>query len=839
MTAFLALSVSGVLTCCNDDIALDPNASGEQSRYPEGTSIGFEISLDATVGNSTRADQGTSTSESDDDAIDNYVDVDGLRIIFFDTDDNFLFDASDYEIVKSNVSDYYYDEDGDDPTSRATRRWWVKVPVAVLEKYGVLETIKRNDFKIAVLANWPEDNDNKLEFAQGDKIYKISQYWKDNVYALEDNSYSHLGKKSDGIASAPGDEPAGDEEAGEEENASGPSLMGAYRNWVVNAYPSQSETMSRIQNNPSTTPYRIERVYNGGDEVKTTHIYKHIWRLWNFGNKDLIPGRADYWGERIWPEELAKVEASKDASGNYTGIGKLDNYGALYPKTSIDGIDRSDGLSFVGTNNASSSNQNNLSGTAITLRKTMSTAQHNDATKFSGNGTTAYLPANYFSFNAFATGTLKIWASSGSGSTNAYIGIQKGGTESDKADFIKGLRVKSDVIPAGSSSVINEFTFDISVTGTNNDNVPGDPVNVKIYAIDATVKIHQIEYVEDKYLYESDRQAVLPTEDFAIPMYGVQEFGAIGENLIPGQMFNMSASFSGTDHSYTYDEATGTYTESGAYVHKKLYLLRSLAKVELLLPPNVEPTHVYMRFVNRYNRCEPVDVSMPTNKAWYNIDQEATYLTEKGKFFDKTNYSSSGYNYHDYREQLAWFYGAWTQWKLNKAEGSDEWQGWDWNGQTDINVAPAKDGVFDYPRIFNTRISRSNYAHMVKSGTRNGKTRYLIYMADKNVADPNTKGRLYDTPKIAHIEFRTPTDNDENLDDNACYRIYFADKQPAPHGPGNRYDTAEEDNIKLFLPVIRNHVYRFNVVSIGGARAKSRNGEPTIVEDCEVSVSQF
>ena len=852
MATCLALFVSGMLTCCSDDVSLDGNANNK-SQYPDDTTIGFEISLDAVVGNSTRAegDTGTSTNETDDDEIDNYVDVDKLRILFFDTDDNFLFDASDYEIVKSEVSDYYYDEDGGDKSSsRATRRWWVKVPVATLEKNGVLETLKQKDFKIAVLANWPTEQE--LSFDPGDKIYKISQYWPDNIYnpvgpETDDNfrSYGHLGKIS--YISAPSEEP-GDEEG--ESDASSSGLMGAYKQWVQNAYSSQNATTEAIRNNKSATPYQIARVYNGGMDYKYT--YKHIWRVWNFGNKDLILGsdnNKEYWSQRIWPERLEKVEGFElDAQGNkvYTGkIGTLDNYGALYPKSSANGLDRSDGLSFVGTNATSSGNQNNLSGNAITLRKALSLDQHKNATKVNGNGTTAYLPTNYFSFNAFATGTLTIWASGGSSTTPGYIGIQKGGKESDKADEIKKTRVVSKAIPETKiSTEILPYTFDIAVTGTNSDNVPGDPVNVKIYAIDATIKIHQIEYIEDKYLYESDREAILPTKEYAIPMYGVQEFGAIGENLVPGQMFNMSSSYAGlNDYIYEYNEETGEYTNTmQKYKPKKIYLLRSLAKVELLLPSNVEPKHVYMRFINRYNRCEPMDVSMPTNEAWYNIDKEAKYLTEKGRFFDTNtkdiydNNSNDGYAL--YRNELAWFYGAWTQWKLNKADDSDEWEGWDWNGQN-ISVQPAEEGQFDYPRIFNTRISRSNYAHMIKSGTRNGKTRYLIYVPDKSVADPNTRGRLYDTPKIAHIELRTSNENEENLDDNDCYRIYFANTQPPPQAPGNRYDTAEEKYINNFLPVVRNHIYRFNVISVGGAMAKSRNGGAMTINDCEVTVSDF
>lgn len=760
MIACLTLSVSGMLTCCSDDNVILDSANGK-SQYAEGTTIGFDVALDANMGKPTRSDM-PSMEVGDDAEIDNYVDIakkyHDFRVVFFDENDNFLFEATQYDIKQVNDDSYV-----DGSYIRPTSRWRVEMPVAALEKAGVMDKITSNSFKIAVLANWPKNH--ALTFSENDKIYKISQYWPDNIYAENEVSYNHLPKVEDGV-----------------------SLMGAYRDWVDNEYSSQVIATEKVRENSSGTPYKIERKKDGGLQ-ETTHVYKHIWRLWNFGLTDSITGNTDFWSKQLDEEKLGKIATDG-----------LTNYGSFYEKEG-----ENDGLSFV------SGSDNQRTEQTIKMRPALSVSNHNAGVN---------LTQNYFSFNAYATGTLRVWVKSGS-TDGSYLGIQRGNDENQRVDFIQSMRnkinVDDDKDPAKLSSdelVLREF--DISVTGTNNDHVPGDPVNVKIYSVGGTTHIYQIEYIEDKYLYETDRQGKLPTKDYAIPMYGVQTFDPVKEEYLKmGQTYNLSSL---------------NILNSGErddYNHKKVYLLRSLAKVELLLPLGAEPEHVYFRFMNRTNRCEPVDVYTPTNEIWDYVDNEITLLTTKGRFFDKSIVKE----YDTYRNALAWFYGAWTEWKGDAA--------WNWNDAATYEANPAEPA----PRVFNTRINRSNYAHFIKDEvvTVPGfgqKQRYILYVPEKNVADPNVRGDMSNTPKVAHIELRYAQHNDDNLDDNGCFRIYFADKQPPQHSSENRYDYTEEDYIENFLPIVRNHIYRFIVPSIPSS-AKSRNGGAGSVEDCTMTVLDF
>lgn len=764
MIACLTLSVSGMLTCCSDDNIILESANGE-SQYVDGTTIGFDVALDANIGNSTRTDL-PSMTVGDDAEIDNYVDIDkkyhDFRVVIFDENDNFLFEATQYDIKQVNDDSY-----ADGSYARPTSRWRVEMPVAALEQAGVMSKITSNSFKIAVLANWPKDH--ALTFGENDKIYKISQYWPDNIYAENEASYNHLPKVVDGV-----------------------SLMGAYRDWVDNEYSSQAIANDMVRENPSDTPYRIERKKDGGLQ-ETTHVYKHIWRLWNFGDTELITGRTDFWTKYIDEEKLGKIATDG-----------LTKYGSFYEEEGED-----DGLRFV-----PSADDNDKTEITIRLRPAMSVSDHNAGVN---------LTKNYFSFNAYATGTLRVWAKNGSTTSNSYLGIQRGNDENQRVDFIKSIRNKIDADkeddPAKLSGECALYEFDISVTGTNNDHVPGDPVNVKIYSLGATAHIYQIEYIEDKYLYETDRQGKLPTKEYAIPMYGVQTFDPVKEEYLQmGQTYNLSS------------RNILNSGERDEYNHKKVYLLRSMAKVELLLPVGEEPEHVYFRFMNRTNRCEPVDVYTPTNEIWDNIDNEITAATLKGTFFDKDIVKE----YDTYRNALAWFYGAWTEWKDDAK--------WDWNGAATYEPDPAAPII---PRVFNTRINRSNYAHFIKDEVVNvpmygQMQRYILYVPEKNVADPNVRGDMSNTPKVAHIELRYAQHNDDNLDDNGCFRIYFADKQPPQHSSDHRYDTTEEEYLGDFLPIVRNHIYRFVVPNIpSSASAKSRNGGAEGIEGCTLNVLDF
>ena len=259
------------------------------------------------------------------------------------------------------------------------------------------------------------------------------------------------------------------------------------------------------------------------------------------------------------------------------------------------------------------------------------------------------------------------------------------------------------------------------------------------------------------------------------------------------------------------------------YKRKKVHLLRSVAKVELRIPVGYPKlTHAYLRSANRHSRCEPVDISTPTDILWNggtyrgreypNIDQEIENIKSYGKFYDSNDPGNDASRYEAYRNKLSWFYKAWTEWKPA------------WSMSNNGFTVTVPDNT-NYPHIFNTRINRSDYIHFRYAGQKNFYDCYVLYVPEKNIDDPNSHGKMNSTPpKIPHIELRFENDNEAfdgndgtNLDDNDCYRIYFTpynDRIPTIDGGYDDIEYKSDNNIlgqNILYPIVRNHIYRFTV----------------------------
>ena len=730
LAMFLALMVSGTLTCCFDYDGMVMDGEEDSS---EDFGIAFDIALNKTPENATRAADQHPDNYGED--IDNEVDIEGkyhdFRVLLFDENDNFLFEPtrSEEQYTVKPIDDYDYDEDYDYSGGVQTKRWRIRIPASVLKANNVLDKIKAENFKIAVLANWPKSNSNKLEFEAGkDKLYKLSHYWADNVYdESKDANKQALSFLSDD------------------------GKMGAYVEWVNNTFPKQGDERTAIHEHvrpDGLQPYQFKRQIGIGE-----YIYQHIWRVWNFGDDKVLSEATTnfqtYWSRKVEKEKLRLINSST----------RLDNYA---PTTE----GGEDGLSFTSGGN----NQYNENNGCITIVQGLSNSSHSDGTEITNN---------YFSFKAYAAGTLVVWARSKSNNPT-YIGVQQGNynAPADRIDNRNKLTDK-DVVKMTDPNTIYKHEFSVAVTGTNTDgsSYKGEPVNVKVYAIDGNVDILQIEYIEDDYLYNTDREGYLPSKTKLIPMYGIQEFDAIGAYFVPGRIFNLST--------------PSDMEPSDDYNRKKVHLLRSVAKVELMIPAGLQLTHAYMRSSNRHGRCEPIDVSTPTDELWRNIDTEIENIKNYGPFYDG---SEKDKNYQAYRDKLSWFYKAWTEWDFNKS--------------TYPVTVP---GGTDYPHIFNTRINRSDYIHFIYMETQDGYDRYVVYMPEKNIDDPNTVGNIRSTPKVPHIELRFESNDATNLDDNDCWRIYFTDSQPQVEQ--DEYDDFEKnsENLKTLYPIVRNHIYRFTV----------------------------
>ena len=276
MTMFLALMVSGTLTCCFD---FDDMGVGNEAESADDFSLAFDIALNTISDGATRTDVSTYGDE-----VDNEVDIEGIkhdfRILFFDKDDNFLFEPLktyyQYELEGPTEGNY-------ESTNVLTKHWRVVIPASALKRDGLLDKIKTNSFKIAVLANWPRSNTDKLELRKGDKLYKLSHYWTDGTYNTSFNFLTNNGK------------------------------MGASTEWVKGTYSDQAAARIAICNDEREDPHTITRkIPNKPKEGASPHIYRHIWRAWHFGKFGEEVNKLSKNSNIItyWKKQFAKDQAT-------------------------------------------------------------------------------------------------------------------------------------------------------------------------------------------------------------------------------------------------------------------------------------------------------------------------------------------------------------------------------------------------------------------------------------------------------------------------------------------------------------------------------------------------
>lgn len=377
------------------------------------------------------------------------------------------------------------------------------------------------------------------------------------------------------------------------------------------------------------------------------------------------------------------------------------------------------------------------------------------------------------SFIAYASGTLSITAKAADGADGATITTRVGNT---------GTELSYEL---GSEETIKQV---ISITG--------DEQRVYIYNKgENKVEISQIEYIQDEYLYEMAREGVKPdTKEHPIPMYGVQKFGKLEDVWKEGTVFDLS----------DFNKLNPTGYEGGT-----IQLLRSVAKVELLLPPELFD-HAFLRAMNRTAYSEPMDVATSTSKIWvdadnlgystHNSDCEWSKLTGLTPFYGSTNYEN----------QLSWYYGNWGK---HKGDSSPD--------------EKKKFKTGDYPQILNPRIHRSEFVKFLETDvTKEGYMRYVLYVPEKFVDDPtdvDADNIGQSAPKVCHIEFRDTKDRDYNLDDNNCYRIYFTEggvysgdqfTPPTFESDEETWEQKYEQNpeiLKKHWTIMRNHIYTFTV----------------------------
>ena len=785
LIAFLMATVC--LTGCVDDV-LQP-CEGDNTENIEGFSLGFTITLpkeDAT--------------RSDVENYDNYIDTkDKFRVFFFDEYGRFLFGAIDRTVTPLPTID--------DPTSS---NWYVRVPINyIVDRQGnefdvlkIRDFLRKHPFKVAILANWPnashtiegdgetDDDGNRLPDVVVDVQDEPLWNWEnsflnENATDIKNiNDLHHL--VEDGTYSDSSRRPSY-EFMLKYDNSTGKWLGSQMINWVENRGSFTGENGAEAFLRKNWVPH--------GNSNKYRH-YKDLWYLWCFGGNLFDNAFTEDTNQAQWKTINSNAFDSWRSNGLY-------NLASFTDKNK---------LNFVTVNGAIT----NFSGQpwwyptindGIILPPAQGydrNSKQNNQKYINEDPNSSKNPAGYFRFRAPSQGYLRIKCATSDNST-ATIVIQRGSNI-------------ETTIPVTSTSAIETKT---------KINITEDSEDVYIWVTDdtsGTAIIYSIEYICNIHLSDTDRINKCPSESNPIPMYGVQNFNKLGDLWSEGSTFDLSS------------DATGD--NGNQYKGKKISLIRSLAKVEVFIHNDLIKQygaindgnghgHVLMRCLNRTGRCEPVDVETPTSDLWKEHNSSATSHCE---YFDIINYgpgygsSLSGSGQPQYSNYLSWFYGTWGSAKWN-VTGSDtdadgnfknvKASGWNYNNKS---LSIPKNQPF--PHLFNPHINRSDFAQFLDAGSEGNYRKFVFYMPDKGIDDPNTVGDLSKTPKVAHIEFRFNSQDDTNLDDNNCYRIYFtsyaqgtAIRTVAKDG----YNTYEKNrnNLIKHWPVMRNHKYQFYVGGSG------------------------
>lgn len=712
-----------------------------------------------------------------------------------------------------------------DPTLGEIKKYYVKIPRHDITDETV-NYIREKEFKIAVFANW----DGYPDFETKQKTKDPNGIWRNFIYYIShcrvDNSY-----QSSGV-----DGQLDDSEVFDFITGKG-SKMGIAQEWVCERFKTDADADAAIRANyqlnddgtgkllcntkPILTNSQGESVAYSDMEDFT---YNNLWTIWNFGGDRNLNVKLDgsnyfynstndnlrsKWAQinNDWKEVCFNGNTSRNISGTKT----IRDLSLVSPDGSgssvITGVDRG-----------------GYSG--VVLRSSNRQASQNQKISVE-DGT-------YINIKVPADGYLYVKCRS-----NSQRGATLVARRGDLQATGNSITYNSTYLP---NNQLNTLAFDYTNSTNQIVRITDRPEDVVLYAIGGEIDIYEIDYIKSRMLQVSDRQMINPasTPEGGISMYGIQDFDELPTSVWPeGTTFNLSRY-----------QSIHTGAQAPNYAYRTISLLRSVAKVEVLVPTYLfpEPSHMFMRTINRFSRSAPIDVFTPTNIIWegwdsknplkyryslvYDINGKGhDYQHTYGVDYEAESIRNYGFTYKydvdpkltdeqklaQYRSAVSWLFGIW-----------ESEYGWDWNGS---GVTIPADKPKPYPSVFNTRISRSDYAHMINGGKVivDGQQYYYYYayLPEKNITDPNDKGTLNEAPKVMRIEMRFSGRNtDTNLDDNACYRIYFM-----PDGKGQGINSREDYDDKMekgnssdtsdaminlhnIYPVMRNHLYRFKIVDL-------------------------
>lgn len=317
-----------------------------------------------------------------------------------------------------------------------------------------------------------------------------------------------------------------------------------------------------------------------------------------------------------------------------------------------------------------------------------------------------------------------------------------------------------------------------------------------------------------------------PDRSQGIPMYGVQKFDKI-TNWIHGTPFNISESQKGQDNTY---------------YGKTISLLRSLVRIELMIPKvlggkNVIVEDVTLEGSNVMARCEPLDVATPTNLLW-STDNCSGEGTDPCEWFavqkklaiineDNMGQAAKGDNVaandllqvkKTFVNRIAWYYGAWQKW-------------WDFN-DPDVSGWKPDFGSAPYPHIYNPVTQRNSTVFLDNcTVTDDAFYHYVVYTGERNIIDPtNFRDLRLSESKICYFKFSIRYQGGSSTS-GKNYQVAIADysnKNSLIQGylnsgtdfgskTGYLVTMAKSTNPdELNWVLLRNHVYRFQITGIAG-----------------------
>ena len=823
LLVFLAMMV-GFTSCVLDDIEMPEEPSSPDITIDE-YNLSFNINLQ-----SLQSRDGSLLGNNFEDYED-YIDPAQTYILFFTVNDNLikLFSEKDLSLLPvRGIED------------ESVKQWVVRIPISKMKDGEAFAAQLRKDpFKIAVLANW------------GKQPPEIKQA----TYSEESNSYTSYGDNIDVLHHQTGTEdPYVDSPSEDDDNSSGTpkedtygflykefkssgKYMGKYSNWVEfndsNKFDTKKSARNWIRNHwkPDLKYNRTVASDNEGGNYQYQR-FTDLWLLWNFGGADEIEKGSDAnssnalkyhsfaseWEERNGRRLRGWITRTDDKTDD-------DNLGANYnPEDQIPSLNvplESDEkeINYLAFKT--------VEGANAVINEVEKTGKYYYGVNLpviepQGNNVGDYKRmdpdknAGYFRFMARASGTLFITVKNvgdADKSRMARITAQVGFTGT-KVDF---------EIPYNDGSV---QTIEKKIPITGNEDwvyIFNRGTDNNKFAKHA-VEIYQIEFIQDEYLYNTDRSGVVPSTEQPIAMYGIQRFEKLEQHWEKGTSFDLSGTSVDSD-------SNGDATK--LYAYKNVMLLRSVAKIELQIPSSLKPDFVYLRSVNRKARWEPVDISTNTSEIWKDYTANSMShpsacewftIKEQQNFFNNSTADAST-QLENYKKKLAWYYGAWSKDNGHTVNGQD--------------IDNSKN--LDFPRLMNAVIERSDFVEFIKAPSVDQLyDRYVLYVGEKYVDDPNDVGNKTDKnkgmeasrPKICHIEFRLgdeATIQHTNLDDNNCVRIYMIEggiksnsripdfQKNEETGEYNDWEhTYEQDVEKLkgHWPIMRNHVYSFKVIDV-------------------------